>query len=130
MSGTRRYAMSRDLEAAKEQSRNWELYSAARYLGKWVHHGFLSEEEVVRRLSEASNHNGLSKDEGGPRGVIATIKSRSTCVPQTRRNRVKLTLARLHRPGCRISSLSYVINSSTSRTNSWSFCGRVPQPRQ
>jgi hypothetical protein len=69
---------ARDLAGmAPNSGRNLGLFTATRYLGKYVAHGVLSEGELTAAMAGACKSNGLWMDRssGGARGCMATIRS-------------------------------------------------------
>jgi hypothetical protein len=62
---------------AANSGRNQGLFTATRYLGKYVAHGVLSEGELTAALAGACKANGLWTDRssGAARGCMATIRS-------------------------------------------------------
>ena len=67
--------LTNELKGMSGNGRNLALYCASRQIGKYVHHKHLDENRVIDAFSIACNHNGLDKDDGGKRGVLATIRS-------------------------------------------------------
>ena len=75
-----------ELAATGEGSRNKTLFDTVCALGKWVHHGFLTKDELTGALMAACKTNGYRKDEGC-HAVLETIRSglftsRNDALPQ------------------------------------------------
>jgi len=58
-----------------ESGRNNRVFALACRVGRYVHHGILPVQEIETGILEACKANGLTKDPGGQRGVLMTIRN-------------------------------------------------------
>lgn len=63
-----------ELRAATKGGRNWDLFITGSKIGKYIHHGALSREEVLADVLPAIDNNGLLKEDGRRR-CLASLES-------------------------------------------------------
>jgi hypothetical protein len=67
-------ARAKEIDQTPSGNRNSALYAAVCYFGKFLHHGFISEQQFIEPLVSACRRNGLVKEDG-LNAVMATVRS-------------------------------------------------------